>query len=54
VYAGVVNVEAASASPEALGGSRVYGPVQAGEGTRTGAFRDPAGNVFGVYHREGS
>jgi uncharacterized protein len=51
VYAGVADVEAALARAEALGGSRVYGPVQAGEGTRTGAFRDPAGNVFGVYHR---
>jgi predicted enzyme related to lactoylglutathione lyase len=54
VDSGVADAEAALTRPEALGGSRVYGPVQAGEGTRTGAFRDPAGNVFGVYHREGS
>jgi predicted enzyme related to lactoylglutathione lyase len=42
---------AALARAEVLGGSRVYGPIQAGEGTRTGTFRDPAGNLFGVYHR---
>jgi predicted enzyme related to lactoylglutathione lyase len=51
VYAGVADVEAALARAETLGGTRVYGPIEAGEGTRTGAFRDPAGNVFGVYHR---
>jgi predicted enzyme related to lactoylglutathione lyase len=47
----VADVEAALARAETLGGTRVYGPIEAGEGTRTGAFRDPAGNVFGVYHR---
>ena len=51
VYAGVGDVEATLARAEALGGTRVYGPIQAGEDTWTGAFRDPAGNVFGVYHR---
>ena len=51
VYASVADVEAALARAESLGGTRVYGPIEAGEGTRTGAFRDPAGNVFGVYHR---
>ena len=44
----------ALARAETLGGTRVYGPIQAGEQTRTGAFRDPAGNVFGVYHRAAS
>jgi predicted enzyme related to lactoylglutathione lyase len=48
---GVADVEAALARAETLGGTRVYGPIEAGEGTRTGAFRDPAGNVVGVYHR---
>lgn len=38
----------------AYGGSRVYGPIQEGEGTRTGAFRDLAGNMFGVYRRAAS
>ncbi|HEV2893482.1 MAG TPA: VOC family protein [Actinomycetota bacterium] len=54
VYADVDDVEAALARAEALGGTRVYGPIQAGERTWTGAFRDPAGNLFGVYHRPAS
>jgi uncharacterized protein len=54
VYARVDDVEATLASVEALGGTRVYGPIQAGEDTWTGAFRDPAGSVFGVYHRPAS
>ena len=54
VYAGVGDVEATLARAEALGGTRVYGPIQAGEQTLTGAFRDPAGNLFGIYHRAAS
>jgi predicted enzyme related to lactoylglutathione lyase len=54
VYASVDDVEAALAGAEALGGTRVYGPLEAGGQTRTGAFRDPAGNLFGVYHRAAS
>ena len=54
VYASVDDVEAALARAEALGGTRVYGPIEAGGQTRTGAFRDPAGNLFGVYHRAAS
>ena len=54
VYAGVDDVEATLARAEALGGTRVYGPIEAGGRTRTGAFRDPAGNLFGVYHRAAS
>jgi uncharacterized protein len=50
VYASVGDVEAALARAEALGATRVYGPNQVDDHTRTGAFRDPAGNVFGVYH----
>jgi uncharacterized protein len=49
VYASVGDVEAALARAEALGATRVYGPNQVDDHTRTGAFRDPAGNVFGVY-----
>jgi uncharacterized protein len=51
VYADVPDVEGCLARAESLGGTRVYGPNQAGEQTETGAFRDPAGNLFGVYRR---
>jgi uncharacterized protein len=54
VDAGVDDLEATLARAESLGGTGVYGPIQAGEDIRTGAFRDPAGNVFGVYHRPAS
>jgi uncharacterized protein len=50
VYASVGDVGAALARAEALGATRVYGPDQVDDHTETGAFRDPAGNVFGVYH----
>jgi predicted enzyme related to lactoylglutathione lyase len=46
----VADVEAALARAESLGGTRVYGPNPVDDHTDTGAFRDPAGNVFGVYH----
>ncbi len=49
-YASVDDVEAVLARAEALGGRRVYGPNPVDDHTETGAFRDPAGNVFGVYH----
>jgi uncharacterized protein len=49
VYASVADVEAALARAEALGGTRVYGPNPVDDHTETGAFRDPAGNLFGVY-----
>jgi predicted enzyme related to lactoylglutathione lyase len=49
VYASVADVEAALARAEALGGTRVYGPKPVDDHTGTGAFRDPAGNLFGVY-----
>lgn len=52
VYANVPDVEAMLSKAEALGGSRVYGPEKVDDHMRTGALRDPAGNVFGVYeHR---
>jgi uncharacterized protein len=54
VYASVADVEATLARAQALGGTPVYGPNQVGELMHTGAFRDPAGNVFGVYHRGAS
>jgi predicted enzyme related to lactoylglutathione lyase len=50
VYAAVGDVEATLARAEALGATRLYGPNQVDDHTETGAFRDPAGNVFGVYH----
>jgi predicted enzyme related to lactoylglutathione lyase len=50
VYAAVADVEATLAKAESLGATRVYGPNPVDDHTETGAFRDPAGNVFGVYH----
>jgi predicted enzyme related to lactoylglutathione lyase len=50
VYASVPDVEACLARAEALGGTRVYGPKPVDDHTGTGAFRDPAGTLFGVYH----
>jgi predicted enzyme related to lactoylglutathione lyase len=49
VYANVPDAEATLAKAEKLGGTRVYGPDKVDDHMRTGAFRDPAGNVFGVY-----
>ena len=51
IYAHVADVEQILASAESHGGSRVYGPMAVDNRMQTGAFRDPAGNVFGVYHR---
>jgi uncharacterized protein len=50
VYASVADVEAVLARAEQLGGSRVYGPNPVDDHMQTGALRDPAGNLFGVYH----
>ena len=65
IYARVADVDQTLSSAEKLGGSRIsdprvpalksaaraalYGSVD--NGMETGAFRDPAGNVFGVFHR---
>lgn len=49
IYAKVPNVEATLARAEQLGGKREYGPNQVDDHLRTGAFRDPGGNVIGVY-----
>ena len=50
VYASVADVEQTLAQAERLGATRVYGPDAVDDHMQTGAFRDPAGNVFGVYH----
>jgi uncharacterized protein len=50
VYASVDDVESVLAKAVELGGSRQYGPVAVDDHMQTGALRDPAGNVFGVYH----
>ena len=50
IYAHVADVEQTLASAQSHGGSRVYGPLAVDDRMQTGAFRDPAGNVFGVYH----
>jgi predicted enzyme related to lactoylglutathione lyase len=49
VYAHVPDVEAALQKAKSLGGTRVYGPNQAAPNVISGAFRDPAGNPFGVH-----
>jgi predicted enzyme related to lactoylglutathione lyase len=46
----VADVEQTLAAAERLGATRVYGPNAVDDHMQTGAFRDPAGNVFGVYH----
>jgi uncharacterized protein len=51
IYASVADVEQTLAKAESLGGSRAYGPMAVDDRMQTGAFRDPAGNMFGVYHR---
>jgi predicted enzyme related to lactoylglutathione lyase len=49
IYAKVPDVEQVLARAQQLGGSRIYGPLAIDDHMRTGALRDPAGNVFGVY-----
>ncbi len=51
VYARVPDVGAALARATELGGGREYGPMDVAGHMQTGAVRDPAGNVFGVYSR---
>jgi predicted enzyme related to lactoylglutathione lyase len=50
VYARVPDVEETLTRAEKLGGTRIYGPLPVDDHMQTGALRDPAGNVFGVYH----
>jgi len=52
VYASVDAVETYLHRAEELGGGRVYGPTDIDDHMRAGALRDPAANVFGVYHHE--
>jgi predicted enzyme related to lactoylglutathione lyase len=50
VYASVPDVEAVLGRAVELGGAREYGPNPVDDHMQTGALRDLAGNVFGVYH----
>ena len=66
VYVSVADVDQTLSRAEKLGGSRIsdpglsalksaaraaiYGPSSVDDHMETGAFRDPAGNVFGIYH----
>jgi uncharacterized protein len=50
VYASVEDVAATLAAAAQLGGSAAHGPVAVDDHMQTGALRDPAGNVLGVYH----
>jgi predicted enzyme related to lactoylglutathione lyase len=50
VYASVDDVERYLARAEELGGTREYGPLDVDDHMQSGALRDPAGNLFGVYH----
>jgi predicted enzyme related to lactoylglutathione lyase len=49
VYARVTDLEDALQRVDDLGGSKVYGPNDVQPGLRAAAFRDPAGNIFGIY-----
>jgi uncharacterized protein len=51
VYARVPDIADALTRAAELGGGREYGPVDAAGQLRTGAVRDPAGNVLGIYSR---
>ncbi len=48
VYVEVPDVEAALATAERLGGTRVMGPEQPMEGLEIGLFTDPEGHVIGL------
>ncbi len=65
VYAGVPDVDQTLSRAEKLGGSRISDPgvpalknaaraalYGSADDMKTGAFRDPAGNVFGIYHKD--
>ena len=47
-YVEVPDVEAALATAERLGGSRMMGPEQVMEGVEIGLFTDPEGHLVGV------
>jgi hypothetical protein len=50
VYASVPDVAATLDRAADVGGSGAHGPVAVDEHMQTGAVRDPAGNVVGIYH----
>ena len=50
VYASVPDVPATLEAAAQLGAAAVHGPVGVDDLTESGALRDPAGNVLGVYH----
>jgi len=51
-YAHVADAGATLQRAEQLGGTRVYGPLAVDDHMKTGAVRDPAGSVVGIYeHR---
>ena len=50
VYARVDDVNRYLSRVEGLGGQVDHGPMDVGQGTTTGMFRDPIGNPFGIYH----
>lgn len=47
-YVEVPDVEAALAKAESLGGTRMMGPEQVGEGIEIAQFTDPEGNLIGI------
>jgi uncharacterized protein len=49
VYCSVADVAATLDAAEQLGGSRLHDPVTGADHLESGALRDPAGNVLGVY-----
>jgi predicted enzyme related to lactoylglutathione lyase len=49
IYASVGDVEATLVKAQQLGATIVYGPREVPDGPVAGAFKDPAGSVFGVY-----
>jgi predicted enzyme related to lactoylglutathione lyase len=51
IYARVTDVADTLNRATALGGVHLYGPNRVNDQLFTGAFRDPAGNVVGIYSR---
>jgi hypothetical protein len=49
VYAGVDDVQAYLDKAEALGGTKTFGPMDVSPETQIGQFKDPQGNIFGLF-----
>ena len=49
VYAQVDDLDKYLERAESLGGKKVMGPMDVGDGTSIAAFADPQGNVFGLF-----